>query len=508
MIEIYFDGVLIDSDYYASITNDFKLFDEDFYLGSTASNTFKIEVPMNAVKTIPLEVVIKLDNKDYANLIVDSYEILDDNILSLSLTDKMTLFNFPYDASLIVPCTVKDVLQNICSIVNVELETTEFINSDIQVDFYNNTITAREYIGYIAELNGGYAVIGQDGKLYLRQFNSIPVEINVDDCEDFKIGEKHTIQRVVFDNGILKYETSTDESLETLYLNTDNVYITSEDIFNNIANQIIGFEFYSFETGNCIINSNILAGDLISFANGEDSYISIAQYSLDFNGAWIGGYSLNVNSKHQQETQQKGNNDKIKHINVELNRIDNKLNITVETQENQESTLAELEIEAGTISQRVQDAQTSIDEINGALTTIESTFLEQTSENFTMWFERTGVQGTIDDLKNLVNNQNTTLDQLRAYIRYDVITDIESEFYGSPYIELGKEDAQTKLRILDNRIQFLTGETQTAYISNNALYINESTILTKQVIGKSGVGKWITEIDEQGNKNTYWGGVE
>lgn len=202
----------------------------------------------------------------------------------------------------------------------------------------------------------------------------------------------------------------------------------------------------------------------------------------------------------------------ISQLSVENGKISNKVgsletitnNNYIETNEK----FAELEIEAGTISQRVQDAQTSIDEINGALTTIESTFLEQTSENFTMWFEQTGVQGTIDDLKNLVNNQNTTLDQLRAYIRYDVITDIESEFYGSPYIELGKEDAQTKLRILDNRIQFLTGETETAYISNNALYINESTILTKQVIGKSGIGKWITEIDEQGNLNTYWGGTD
>ena len=313
---------------------------------------------MNAVKTIPLEVVIKLDNKAYANLIVDSYEILDDNILSLSLTDKMTLFNFPYDASFIVPCTVKDVLQNICSMVGIELGTTEFINSDIQVDFYNNTITAREYIGYIAELNGGYAVVGQDGKLYLRQFNSIPVEINVDDCEDFKIGEKHTIQRVVFDNGLLKYETSTDESLETLYLNTDNVYITSEDIFNNIANQIIGFEFYSFETGNCIINSNILAGDLISFVNGEDSYISIAQYNLDFNGAWIGGYFLNVNSKHQQETQQKSNNDKIKQINVELNRIDNELNILVQTQDEQSAKMSELELNDSSIEASVSSLET------------------------------------------------------------------------------------------------------------------------------------------------------
>ena len=188
--------------------------------------------------------------------------------------------------------------------------------------------------------------------------------------------------------------------------------------------------------------------------------------------------------------------------------LEEKTSETSQTVDSISSSVSEISKDIETIDEINLNSQAQMNELQTALTTIQSTMFEQTSENFTMWFEQTGVQGTIDDLKNLVNNQNTTLDQLRAYIRYGVITDVEDEFYGSPYAEFGKEDAQTKLRILDNRIQFLTGETQTAYISNNALYINESTILSKQVMGKENVGKWITEIDDDGNQNTYWGGAE
>lgn len=330
MIEIYFDDVLIDSDYYAGITNSFKLFDEEFMLGTTASNTFNIEVPYGAVSSIPTNVKIKCNNKDYANLIVDNYELKDNNILQLKLTDKMTLLNVSYDASSIVPCTIKEILQDICSKVGVDLGTKTMINGNVVVDYYDNTLNARDYISYIAELNGGYAVIGQDGKLYLKRFNTTPVNIDMDECEDFKVGQHHVIERVVFDNGLLKYETSNDETLETLYLNSDNVYITSKEIFNNIASKILDFEFYCFETGNCKINSNVLAGDLIKFTDGVNNYQTIAQYSLDYNGDWIGGYSLQTNSKHQDETKQTGLEKKIKKLSVELDRNTAELKITAE----------------------------------------------------------------------------------------------------------------------------------------------------------------------------------
>lgn len=503
MIEIYFDNVLIDNDYYADITNDFKLFDEEFMLGTTSSNAFNIEIPYEVVNKIPDEVTIKINNKLYASLIVDSYKIKDNNILSLTLTDKMVNFEFSYDASSIVPCTVANILSDICNKANVELGTTEFINSDVEVDYYDNTITAREYIGYIAELNGGYAVIGQDGKLYLKKFVSSNIEVDVNDCEDFKIGEHHKIERVVFDNGLLKFESSSDESKETLYLNSDNVYITNEEIFNNIVNVILNFEFYCFQTGNCPINENVFAGDVISFIDGNKTYKTIAQYSLSYYGAWIGGYSLNINSKHQQETQTHGIEKKVKNIKVRLDRDENELDILVEKTDNNTSDISDLNIRADAIQSSVSsveetsnDLSSQLNTVRDTITTINETIMMQTANQFEMLFKETKVQATLDELQALLNSQNTTLDELQNYIRFG------TTIYGNestPYIELGSSDSETKLMIIKNRIRFMTGTKETAYLSNNTLYITDSTILSKMQ-----VGHWLTYEDDAYNLNTKW----
>ena len=147
-------------------------------------------------------------------------------------------------------------------------------------------------------------------------------------------------------------------------------------------------------------------------------------------------------------------------------------------------------------------------QINDAIQIVQSTLLEQTSEKFTMWFEQTGVQQLLDETNNLATANSSDIETIKAYIDYGIIPSGEP-YAGSPYIELGasndEETSQTKLRILNNRIQFLTNGVETAYISNNTLYINESTVLTKQTIGNTN-GQWITDVDSQGNLNTYWGG--
>lgn len=191
-----------------------------------------------------------------------------------------------------------------------------------------------------------------------------------------------------------------------------------------------------------------------------------------------------------------------------IGALETKTSETSQTVEGIKSTVSTMSTDVDILEENRLSNDTKIGDLESSLKSIKSTVFEQTDENFTMWFEKTGVKKTLDELQDLVDNQNTTLDEIRAYIRHGTIMDSSSPYYKSPYIELGKESAQTRLRILDNRIQFLTGETETAYISNNTLYINESTILSKQVMGKENVGKWITEIDDDGNKNTYWGGTD
>lgn len=423
-MKIYFDNVLIDQDYYASITNSFKLFEEKFRLGVVASNSFNIEVPASYGK--PEEVIIKIDDVDYAHLIVDNYEIIQNNMASIDLVDKMVLFDFNYDYSNLLDryeetedttylsektyfklennvyvqliegtdyevgeaiigdiyehrdyATPKVLLQDMCSRVGLELGTNSFINDSIEIRNYDNTITAREYLSYIAELNGGYAIIGTDGKLYLKHFGDNYLDLDAENCEEFTIGEQHTIERIVYDNGLLKFESSISEDLETLYLNSSNMFITSQSIFNNIVNQIRNFSYYNFNTNNCIPELG-QAGDILRFHNEDDTYNTIYQYDLDFNVQFAGSIDLQTKSQLQAETEVKGQKEIIRDLKTKVDRGEARLDVIAEEVGEYENRIATLEVSSTEIVEEVR-AKVNQDEYN-AYVEETATKINQTSD--------------------------------------------------------------------------------------------------------------------------------
>ena len=326
-MEIYFDDKLINEDYYTELSTNFALFSDTFYLGSTASNTYNISIAKEGITTHPNTVLIKNNGELIATLVVDNVEE-NDFEYKYTLTDKMVNLEFNYDASEIFNngvATLLEIVQDICYKAGIELATMDFRGYDKGISWYDNTRTAREYIGYIAELNGGYAQIGKDGKLYFRKQNTSSAKsISIDDCADFKIGEKHVITRVVYEQGTLKYEYG-NESGNTLYLSGDNVYITEQIEVEEIFNEINGFEFYSFSTSNCPIDYNIMAGQIITFTDDINNYPTIVGYELNFNGDWYGGYNLDVATKKQEETKVVGTNEKIKNLDIKVDRESNKI---------------------------------------------------------------------------------------------------------------------------------------------------------------------------------------
>lgn len=366
-MEIYFDNNLIDEDYYTALSTNFALFEDTFYLGSTASNTYNISIDKTVISTHPNIVTIKHNNKLIATLVVDKIEE-NDFEYKYTLTDKMVDLEFEYDASLIFnngSATLLQIVQDICSKTGIELATTDFRGYDKSISWYDNTITAREYIGYIAELNGGYAQIGKDGKLYFIKQNTTSAKtISIDDCSDFQIGEKHTITRVVYELGSLKYEYG-DETGNTLYLSEDNVFITEQSEVEEIFNEINGFEFYSFKTNNCPIDYDIMAGQVITFTDGVNNYPTIVGYDLTYNGGWYGGYNLDVATKKQEETQVVGTSEKIRKLSIKVDRDNNKITqLAQETSENTEK-IAEHEISIDEISNKVSNIADLTREVDG-----------------------------------------------------------------------------------------------------------------------------------------------
>ena len=163
-----------------------------------------------------------------------------------------------------------------------------------------------------------------------------------------------------------------------------------------------------------------------------------------------------------------------------------------------ESDFASIRIDMNGIKSEVQGYDTIINEQGEEIQELRKSYTEQTPEMISDWFD-TNLKATLDDLQNTASGNDEEIRKIKAYVRRGVITDPQSPYYNQAYIELGDETNQTTLRILQNRIQFLTNGQETAFISNNQLYINESTILTKEK-----VGHWVTTEDEDGLLNTYW----
>lgn len=370
-MKIYFDNELINEDYYKSLKNDHNLFNSSFALGSTASNTFTLELDKEAVtNTNPNLVKITENDKDFATLVVDNVEEVDKDTLKYTLTDKLVDLNYYYDASELIAqkgesAKMSEILADMCS--KIGLEVDENINwiDDIDVTWYDNTILARDYAGFIAENNAGYIFILPNGKLTIRQHNmASKYDINIEDCEDVTIGEKHVITKVVYDNGTVKYEAG-DDTGNTLYINSENVFIINQEQINKIYNSVKGFAFYSVSTENCPINEEVKAGDIITFIDGDNKYPTIATIDLEYNVGWFGGYSLEINTERQDETELIGNNNKIKSIVSRLNRDEATLEVISKQTDEHEEQIGKLEVGFNEISQEVSQITVPIQEVNG-----------------------------------------------------------------------------------------------------------------------------------------------
>lgn len=107
---------------------------------------------------------------NYGNFIVNESPETDVTAETIKLIafDYMLRFNKDYVDNITYPCTMKQLLENICTQANVELGTTSFANDDFIVEdnqFEGKTL--REVLQNIAKSAFSWARIGQDNKLYL-----------------------------------------------------------------------------------------------------------------------------------------------------------------------------------------------------------------------------------------------------------------------------------------------------------------------------------------------------
>lgn len=223
------------------------------------------------------------------------------------------------------------------------------MNKEIAV--YDNTVSARTYLSYIAEQAGGIAVIGRDGKLYIKTIGESSVTFPLKLFKTFKWGEKFKITRVRYDDGIQLFEKG-DTTGNTVYISQDNMYIVDQEQIDNIYNALKDLEFYSFE-GESIIDPALDTGDVIVI----DGKNVIYQGSMQFSGRWIASIESKIQCKSKEETTTRTPSQKIinRRVQSSINQIDGKIIQLAEQTSEHETKLTQQEQDINVIKQTVSN---------------------------------------------------------------------------------------------------------------------------------------------------------
>lgn len=272
---------------------------------------------------------------------------------------------------------------------------------------YDNTVSARTYLSYIAEQAGGIAVIGRDGKLYIKTIGESSVTLPLKLFKTFKWGEKFKITRVRYDDGTQLFEKG-DTTGNTVYISQDNMYIVDQDQINNIYNTLKGLEFYSFE-GESIIDPALDTGDIVVI----DGKNVIYQGSMQFSGRWIANIESKIQCKAKEETTTRTPSQRTINRRVEsnINQIDGKITqLTEETTENTQK-ITKVEQDVNGITSKVSSVEQSVENI---------TKIEGTAEGKNIYIDDASAEPLIDIMlegesqqatrsgKNLLDNTATT----------------------------------------------------------------------------------------------------
>lgn len=234
-----------------------------------------------------------------------------------------------------------DLFEAICGYYGVEVGTYPEVNNDKQIFFYDNTLTGKDYISYLAELMGGNAKIERDGSCSIIPLkNYTEIEINALTSKKFEIGDTYVLSRVCYDNGVQKFQAggnviSVDELpsedidensfyylttdlkyyryvnnewqedttiKNTLYIRNENLFITDQLDISAIYEAVSDFTVTNIKCENRM-DFSLDSWDIVKYntTNGNYYYV-LYDNIINYNGVAMGTVETKIPLKTTEET--------------------------------------------------------------------------------------------------------------------------------------------------------------------------------------------------------------
>ncbi|MEG1506019.1 MAG: hypothetical protein RR478_00825, partial [Bacilli bacterium] len=315
-------------------------------LGTFISN--QLEITFRNMDNVPLtgdiylEIGVKVDNAyEYVPI---GYFIIDDlkedyyTTCKITCLDRAVKMKTNVDISKQVPISAKNLLIWLCQKYNIVLGTYPLINNDVITNMYDSSYSGKKYVSMIAEIMGGFAKFGRDGKLYIIPLKRDSIAtINAKKSKSFQKKELYKITRVVYEDAIRKFEYGTPTN-NTLYISNDNFFITDTTVIQNIYNAVLNTEIWSLKTEN-YADISLDCWDYITYTIDNKNYITLNNNSYIYEQNIMSKVDVDIDIKSKQENTNKVvSNDKeqIRILKTEINQATGEialLNKKVETVE-------------------------------------------------------------------------------------------------------------------------------------------------------------------------------
>lgn len=284
---------------------------------------------------------------------------------TIKLRDNSVKLDFDYNAKPLIDsnngsATKLQILNDICTQAGIINNVSSFLGDSDGIGIYDNTITARQYVSWLAEQAGAMPIITRNGELDFKYLNNLTTYIvPIDVVEKYENGDNFKISRVVYESGAIKYENG-NETYDTLFLDSANPYISTQEQVDNIYNIVNNFEINSFETGRILGNPAIDHYDLIQITDDNATFTTFANNILRYNGKLTHTFDSKISLERKTENVTKNSTQTFK--KYAKTEIDN-LNGTVEFHTGEINTLNvnsnQTAESISTISNRIDTLQSS-----------------------------------------------------------------------------------------------------------------------------------------------------
>lgn len=291
--------------------------------------------------------------------------------LSLKLYDDNHLLDIPYDTKLEYPVTIKDQLDEIESLTGLIISRSNIPSNILSKDvaWYDSTIVIRNYLGWIAELFG--ANVFANGK---KTIGFVPIAktifANTDTLTEYEKNELYKVTRVYYENGLDSLSCG-DETGNTLYLDTNNLYIDNQEIIDGIYSSLNGLTFYSAKSIKMIAIDDLLPGKLVNY-NNEFNFMTI-----DVSTSFKGGQFLlcdvdgTVTTKNEERVIKKiSNSTRIRKLQIIQDQEKNRLDIIAKEQDGLNDRIGQLSVADREIEAIIKE-KTTIETEDGNVSIVE-----------------------------------------------------------------------------------------------------------------------------------------